>query len=144
MFRIIALSLLVCVSAAGAQPVPSSYTPLNPCRIFDSRADEQLEGDTTTFLHARGLCNVPESANAVFVTVMATGGMFPGYLTIWGGETARPAGITMTFNGASLNSSGAFVRLCYPAEECFEDLAVYTCSTTDVVLDVVGYTEPLP
>ena len=128
------------------QVVPSAYTPLNPCRIFDSTPGPTLTAGTTYWDLARGSCNVPQTANAVALTLTASGASAAGTLKVWDSGSSEPAVSGMAFRGDGTDSSFSIVRLCYPVEECStEDIAIkVVTSNSHVVLDVVGYFEPLP
>jgi hypothetical protein len=157
MTKHIVLSCLLLLSAAAvaAQPVPSLAVPLDPCRIFDSRTDPGtvLLNGTTTLIAVRDLCLIPANANGVFLTAAATGATSAGHLIVWGGETLLPAASSMNYRGNGVDSSGLFARLCYPQLECgvatygsgTADLAVrVVAAPTHVILDIVGYTVPMP
>jgi hypothetical protein len=139
---ILLLLALTVVGATGvcAQPVPSAYVPLNPCDFYSA----SVSGGATTYLLARGACNVPESANAIaFVAVVSA--RAKGELWLW--EASLPRSATkpvMSFPSGAGSSTFAIVRLCYPQPECAgEDLALYSPVATTVTLRIVGYTAPL-
>jgi hypothetical protein len=141
----VCLLILVGSSSLFAQPLPSKFVPLAPCRLFDSRVvpGSMLLNGTITYIAARGDCNIPETANAVFVTVATTGALSAGHLTIYGSDILLPSASTMNYRGFGTDSASTFVRLCYPVEECSGvDTAIHVSTTpTHVILDVVGYTE---
>jgi hypothetical protein len=132
--------------AADAQPLPSHYTPMNPCRLFNSQVSPgtTLSAGSTTFILARGSCSIPQEANAVALTLTATGASAAGSITVWESSLPLPTPNSMSFRGNGTDSSFTIARLCYPLGECFgEDLAIrVTTSATHVILDVVGYFTP--
>jgi hypothetical protein len=151
MKRRIAVALLqLSLVAVGvhAQQVPSNFTPTTPCRLFDSRTGpgQPLQVATTYQIAVRGQCSVPADANAVFLSVVATGATGPGNVTVWASDLLQPTATTMNFRGIGTDSSATFSRLCAPpyAECGGVDLSIKAGVTpTHVILDVVGYTQPL-
>lgn len=142
------LCLVAAVGLLNAQQGPSTVTVIQPCRLFDSRelpGGQPLQNGITYQIQARGQCGIPESANAIFVTVVTTGADAAGHLTVWASDLTQPAASTMNFRGNGADSSATFSRLCAPPLlECSEvDLSFrISTSPTHVILDVVGYTEP--
>lgn len=145
-----ATTLFLFVSTlASAQQVPSSFVPMQPCRLFDSRLPTEsspLAAGTTHQIAVRGICGIPEEANAIFVNVHAVGATGEGYVMVWASDLTAPAAASLTFRGNGADSSGTFSRLCAPPLlECSEvDLSIRPeINSTHVILDVVGYTLPL-
>jgi hypothetical protein len=146
------LMMFVCLSlpaVAEAQKVPSSFTPIQPCRLFDSRelpGGQPLTNGVTYQIAVRGECGVPETANAVFLTAVSTGATAAGFVKIWASDLLPPDASTFNFRGNGDDSSSTFARLCAPPLlECSEvDLSFRIAFTpTHLILDVAGYTEPL-
>lgn len=142
-----AILALLNVAAAQAQPVASNYIPLNPCRLFNSQVSPgtTLSAGSTTFLVVRGVCNIPESANAVALTLTTTGATAAGSITVWEENLPLPTPNSMSFRGNGTDSSFTIARLCYPVEECAgNDLQLrVTSAATHVILDAVGYFTPV-
>lgn len=134
----------------AAQQGNSNLTVVQPCRLFDSRdlpGGQPLQNGTTYQIQARGYCGIPEEANAVFLTVTATGASTPGHLTVWASDLVQPPASTMNYRGGGADSSATFSRLCAPPLlECSDvDLSFRLSSApSHVILDVVGWTELLP
>jgi hypothetical protein len=143
-----ALAALAILNAADAhaQVVASNYVPLNPCRLFNSQVSPgtTLSAGSTTYILARGSCNIPQNANAVALTLTATGATAAGSITVWESSLPLPTPNSMSFRGNGTDSSFTIARLCYPVEECAaEDLAIrVTSAATHVILDVVGFFAP--
>jgi opacity protein-like surface antigen len=141
------LAAVLTTAAAAAQPTASTYVPFNPCRLFNSQVSPgtTLSAGSTTYILARGSCNIPQSANAVALTLTATGATAAGSITVWESSLPLPTPNSMSFRGNGTDSSFTIARLCYPVEECAgEDLAIrVTSAASHVILDVVGYFEPL-
>lgn len=148
MRRFIAAALFLCAATATAQPVPSLYVPLHPCRLYDSRDDTAgaFTAQSTRYLLVRGNCNVPDAANAVAVTALALNPAATGHVKIWESSLPQPEASSFNFRPfPGADSSYLLARLCYPLEECLgEDLSVYASQATDIIVDVVGYTVPMP
>ena len=140
------LLALFATAAVQAQVVASSYTPFNPCTIFDSTSGSQLTAGTTYYDLVRGSCNIPSTANAVALTITASGASAAGEVVVWDSGTFEPTPSSMAFRGSGTDSSFSIVRLCYPAEECAsDDIAIKArTSSTHVKLVAVGYFEPNP
>jgi hypothetical protein len=133
-----------------AQQGPSSLTVIQPCRLFDSRVlpgGQPLQPGTTYQIQARGSCAIPEEANAIFFTVAATGAASVGNVKVWASDLTEPLAPTMSFRGYGTDTSASFSRLCAPPlVECSAvDLSIRpSFAAAHVILDVVGFTEPLP
>lgn len=133
----ILLLLLILPAAASAQVLPSSYTPLSPCRFFEA----PVPGGSTAFTLSRGECNIPQTANALALSIGTDSGR-AGLIKVWDAGVEPLVGMSYA-RGEDSNFS--VVRLCYPVEECAgEDLAIKVSTSAFVALDVVGYFEPLP
>ena len=145
-FAVFAILTVLNIGMAKAQPVPSSYIPMNPCRLFNSQVSPgtTLSAGSTTYILARGSCNIPDSATALALTLTATGATAAGSITVWESSLPQPTPNSMSFRGNGTDSSFTIARLCYPLYDCLgEDLAIkVTSSATHVILDVVGYFAP--
>jgi len=153
----VALAALLTPSLLAAQSVPSLFTPIQPCRLFDSRfpaGSLPLVAGTTYQIAVRktasqleeGACGVPEAANAIFVTPIATGAVDRGYVRLWASDLLTPVSSTFNFRGNGQDSSGTFVRLCAPPlNECSAvDMSIRVeLNDSHVILDLVGYTTPV-
>lgn len=152
--------LLLCLSVGivSAQQVPSAFVPMQPCRILDTRlpaGSPPLTAGATYQIKVRmtaeellepGACGVPEEANSVFLTTIATGATSGGNVTIWASDLTAPASTSFNFRGNGTDSSATFSRLCAPPIlECSDVDISYRVgfSNTHLVLDLVGYTIPL-
>jgi hypothetical protein len=132
-------------AAVHAQPTPSLYVAMNPCRLFNSQVSPgtTLASGSTTYILARGSCNIPQSATSIALTLTATGATAAGSITVWESSLPLPTPNSMSFRGNGTDSSFTIARLCYPVEECAgEDLAIrVTSAASHVILDAVGYFE---
>ncbi len=143
------LAVVLCLAAAAvhAQPVPSAYVPLAPCRAFDSRISQggsgPITGGSTLFLVVRETCDVPANATAVTFTVSAWMPVAQGNLLVWEEGILKPLATTLNFNPLAVFSTGGSTRLCYPLEECSDDIQIQPSQTTDIILDITGAYIPL-
>jgi hypothetical protein len=73
----------------------TSYTPVNPVRVFDTRygtdaPDAPLAGQTTRAVQVGGVDGIPSDVSAVAISVGAAGETSAGYLTYWADGTSEP------------------------------------------------------
>lgn len=138
------LGMLFLAGAALAQPVPSLFVPLQPCRMYDSRPIGRFTAGSTHYFAVRETCNVPATASAVALTAVAFNPSANGHVKIFESNGAQPDASSFNFRGVSGGDSSYVTSLlCYPELECAGvDLAVYVYQETDIILDVVGYYVP--
>jgi hypothetical protein len=149
--------------ALGAVSSDLVFTPIQPCRILDTRVmggpiasnfTRSFVGLTTTNFTAQGgsatdcgTLNVPAAALALTISVVnpvvapaGGGGPGTGFLTIFPFGTAQPTAASILYKDAvSLNNS-AIVQI--PTPRGSADFTVYASQTTNVVADIVGYFAP--
>src|SRR6185295_15080105 len=108
------LAVVLLPATALGQQVPSSFTPMQPCRLYDSREVQvaPLANGVTYQIPVRGRCGIPGTANAVFLTVVASGAAAPGFVKIWASDLLAPAPSTFNFRGNGDDSSATVARLC--------------------------------
>ncbi len=117
-----------------------------PSRLLDTRAGQtacympnaQMTGGTSYMQASTGACsNVPAAAQAVVGNATTVNAAANGYLTFWPSDASQPFIATsnyrtgITFNRhftVGLGNDGSFKR--------------YAASTTDLVVDLVGYFAP--
>ncbi len=78
------------VDLAGYVPAGTSYTPVPPQRLLDSRRDGRAEHRTFTVA-------LPSGAAGAALTVTATEPVARGYITVWPCGSARPLASTLNF-----------------------------------------------
>lgn len=151
-YFVTSVCLFVCAACRlVAQPVPSLYVPLAPCRILDTRFDpatadplSPLAAGTTTSIDVRGRCNVPAEANAVAAQVHAFAPGPNGALLLWESCTTRPGAATIAGNVGEIGESGfTIARLAFPEIECGTDVDLYNSGVSHAAVDVVGYYLPV-
>lgn len=122
-------------TAMADVPPTSSYLPLAPCRLVDTReAGAPLGTAQTLTLPVAGECEVPEDATAVALTVTAVDTAAEGFLTVWPADRPQPLASTIAWGGAGeVRANGALVGLSPGGE-----VSVFVNSATHVVVDVSG------
>ena len=128
------------------------FTPLEPCRIFDTRnaggvitsggvrsfdtypyggsANFQYQGGTNS-----GNCGVAADAAAVVINVAAPNPSSPGFLTIYPYGSTRPVASNLDYSAGELKNNEVIAR----SANGTYDISVYAHGATHVVGDVVGY-----
>lgn len=119
------------------------FYPLTPCRLVDTRnADGALGGPvigaagTRTF-PVRGVCGLPEAAQAYSVNIAAVPDGPLGYLTVWPTGKDKPLVASLNAVTGAVTSNAAIV----PAGES-GSIDIYANDRTHVVVDVNGYFAP--
>ena len=135
--------------ATVSVPVVSSgatrFTPLPPCRIFDTRSSSGSDaaapilaaGATRTF-DLTGRCGIPASARAISVNVTVTGQVANGELVVFRGDLATSPGTTnLSFSAGRTRANNAILELSRTGSMTVN---VFDHSTSDVhfILDVNG------
>lgn len=123
-------------------PPGTSFHPLVPCRLLDTRwADSPLGGPVLAAGQARtfiltGACGVPADAVAVAVNVTATEAGAAGALTVFSPDGPVPQAATLHFRPGQTRANWAFVLL-----GAGPGLGVSNGSTGSVhaIVDVSGY-----
>ena len=120
------------------------FVPMTPCRLVDTRnatgpfGAPSIAGDTSrSFVIPGSACAVPPTATAysLNVTVIPRAGL--GYLTVWPTGVEQPVVSTLNSDGR-VKANAAIV----PAGNSGA-ISVYATDTTDLVLDINGYFEPV-
>lgn len=134
--------------AALPGPDESTFVPIVPCRLMDTRADAAFnvgprdtplgEGEThrLAVTGQQGACQVPDDASAVALNVTAVSPTAASFLTLFPYETEPPNASNLNFTaGAPATPNKVDVRLSDTGE-----LGVYNAfGQVDVVIDVTGY-----
>ncbi len=132
---------------SGCPPVSSAqqFVPLTqPCRAVDTRPDRggggPIPGGTfQTFpIRQQGDCNIPSSvaAYSMNVSVVPQGPL--GYLTVFRAGAARPLASTLNSLDGRIKANAAIVPAGYQG-----GVSMYASNSTNVVVDVNGYFEPV-
>lgn len=121
----------------------TTYFPVTPCRVVDTRSDGEglaLTGKTSREFVVKGTCGIPASAKAISYNATIVHPEQAGYLAFYpsGGEV--PVVSALNFSAGSVVGNGGVVSL----GDGENDLAVYLGSVSagseaHMVLDVTGY-----
>lgn len=128
------------------------FTPLPPCRIFDTRNtvgalasggtknfDTYPFGAATNFAYqggtASGNCGMDPSAAAVMLNIAAPIPAVGGFLTVYPYGTGRPLASNLDYMAGELKNNEIVAK----SANGTYDLTVYAHGSTNVVGDVVGY-----
>jgi hypothetical protein len=127
------------------------FTPLSPCRIFDTRSvgGQIASGavrsfdfypfSSTNFAYQGGTatsnCGVSPDAAAVVINIAAPLPSVGGFLTVFPYNTTRPFASNLDYNAGELKNNEI---VAVNANSLF-DVSVYAHGQTHVAADVVGY-----
>ncbi len=132
------------------EPVPLAvqFVPVTPCRLVDTRnpmgefGGPPIEGGIPRSfpIPQQTPCDIPSTAAAysLNVTLVPLPGGRVGFLTIWPTGEGQPNVSTMNSYDGRFKANAAIV----PAGTNGA-VSVYSSNTTDVVLDIEGYFEPV-
>jgi hypothetical protein len=151
--------ILYCMSSAFAQIGSLSsdlvYTPITPCRVFDTRPTQGGTGPiaaagtksfriygVTTYAGQGGTasnCGITAGDNtaAVAMNVTVVTPAAGGFITAFPSNAARPTAATVNFQVGDI-ARGNFT-IAKVAQSGINDLSIFSSSTADVIGDVVGY-----
>ena len=125
------------------------YTPLNPCRILDTRnvggplaanVARTFDGYSTNFASQGGTasgCGIPNSVAALALNVYAVNPTGLGFIKVWPANGAEPAVSTVNYQaGLVAIATGALVPVDAASSNRF---SAKSPVVVDFVADVVGY-----
>jgi hypothetical protein len=126
------------------------YTPINPCRIVDTRnAGGNIPGgtsrsfdvdNTTSFAFQggkNGPCGIPYGvASAVEMTITSTNAAAVGYFSAWAVGAVQPLASILNYS-PGVNIADTVIVPVLPGAG--NDFFVFSSATSDVVIDVLGY-----
>jgi hypothetical protein len=128
------------------------FTPLPPCRIFDTRSvggqiasgstrsfDTYPFSSNTNFVYqggtAAGNCGVSPDAAAVMINIAAPLPSVGGFLTVFPYGTTRPFASNLDYVAGELKNN----EIIATSANGLYDISVYAHGQTHVAADVVGY-----
>lgn len=122
-------------TAGAAEGEPSKYVPVSPHRRVDTRTGDGVNraGDNTLRVQVAGRNGVPGDASAVVVTVVATNGASPGFVSAYPTGTKRPLASIINYAPGLTYSTESIVPL--GDDGSFD---IYTLTDVDIVVDVTG------
>ena len=142
---------LVQAKALGDANDDLVYTPINPCRIVDTRSgaggflvnntqrDWKASNPGGNFTFQGGSstdCGIPASPAAVLANLVVTGSSQPGVLYAWSFAQPAPTASTLNYAAGETIANATIVPL---AQGGAEDVSIFVSSGTHVVIDVMGY-----
>ena len=129
----------------GVPPNALQFVAVTPCRVVDTRNQNgpfggpPIAGGTSrSFPIPQGSCSIPATAAAYSLNVTAVPSSSLGYLTIW--PTGEPIPLVSTLNSPDgrIKANAAIVPGGYQ-----DAVSVYVTNTSQVILDIDGYFEPV-
>ena len=139
----------VAITSAAGTSTPTSFVPITPCRIMDTRPDSTIGPHNTPLVDGQayaiqvtgtnGNCTIPAAAVAVNINVVVLGAIAPGFLTVFPSDAARPLAASLnwvTGQGPTPNSVNA--TLSATGQTSF----FANAGTVHVIADVTGYYQP--
>ena len=130
-------------------PVPEVTDPflsITPTRVLDTRdglgyrlgewnGTSPLIGGTTVEIPVRSFAGLPADAKVAAVNLTVTDAVGPGFLTVYPCGTTRPTASNMNFQPGDSRAGLAFAPISSTGAMC-----VYSHQTTELIVDVIGYT----
>lgn len=126
-------------------PLPSSFFPLTPCRVFDTRATSggtagapSLSAGVRRVFPVAGKCAVPSDAKAVSINATVTQTGAAGDVKIMPGHQLSAVTSTLGFSAGQTRASMTLMRL---SADGLGTIAVTSTAPADVdlIVDVNGY-----
>lgn len=131
------------------------YTPVQPCRIVDTRttAAGAIAANGTRNFVAFGISNFssqggsatncgvnPLSATAVAINLTAVTPASPGYATAYPYNTTQPLAASVNYAAGAIVNNALIVQTPNPVASF--DFTLYTAAQSHFVADIVGYFAP--
>ena len=136
------------INVTTAIPGALSYASVPPCRIIDTRISQggsgPIQGGTQRNFSVAGLCDVPSGqAKAVMINISAVNTIGMGNLRAFAYPQPVPFAALLNYGiipGLNAISNAAIIPICdTDVYSCPLDLSIWVSTTTDVVVDVMGY-----
>ncbi len=143
----------VAAKALGDATVDLTYTPINPCRILDTRAiaagpltpnvARTFDGYSTNFATQGGTgsgCGIPNGVAALAMNVYAVNPTNLGFIKVWPANGTEPDISTVNYQpGITAIATGTLVPVDQANSNRF---SAKSPATVDFIADVVGYFKP--
>ena len=134
---------VVDVGGPGAPPPGSSFYPLTPCRVLDTRnpngslGGPPLQANATRSFAVAGACGIPTGAVAISANLTVTTVGAAGELVVFPSDVAKPIASSITFAAGRTRANNDVVVLSGPSTSfsVFDNSA----ASVDFILDVNGY-----
>ncbi len=128
-------SVDVVVDVLGWFPSGSTFTPLVPARVLDTRLTSALVGGKSTDVPITGRPGGPPAgAAAVALNVTITNPSGPSFLTVWPSDAGRPLSSNLNFSVGQTVPNMVIVKLGTTGK-----ISLFTPVGADVVIDVLGW-----
>ena len=131
------------VTASASPGSPSTFVPVSPCRLVDTRVNVQgttaLGGDKTMTVAAHGsngACVLPNEAQALTMNVTAVQGSALSYLTVYPADEGQPLASSLNWDPGTYALAN---QVTVPLSATGEFKVYNNAGTVHVVVDVVGY-----
>lgn len=125
----------VVIDVTAYLPTGSSYQPLAPQRVLDTRGAQRPASGSVTRVKVAGKAGVPASgAGAVALTVTAVNSASRGYATVFPTGAVRPTASTLNYPASATIAALTVSRL-----GPWGEVDIYVQSSVDVVVDVAGW-----
>ena len=143
----------VAAKALGDATADLTYTPINPCRILDTRATvagplapnvaRTFDGYSTNFAAQGGTgsgCGIPNGVAALAMNVYAVNPTNLGFIKVWPANGTEPDVSTVNYQpGITAIATGTLVPVDQANSNRF---SAKSPATVDFIADVVGYFKP--
>lgn len=135
----------IIVDVNGAFPPETTYVPINPARLLDTRADhttsdgaQQGGGDvrpaSVTMLQITGRAGIPGDATAVVVNLTVTEPTAAGYATVYPCGSQPPTASNLNYVAGETVPNLVVAKIGANGAVC-----VFSQQTTQLIADVTGY-----
>lgn len=142
--------------ASAIPTLESTYVPIRPCRIADTRASSagQLRRNSTRPFYVRGSsgfagqggtsagCGVPASATGVTVNTTVTNVTGTGFMTNYPTGSSRPLSNFIFLNKSVTQTSNPTFALAPGGAEPAVQIYTSAHADADLIIDVTGYYQP--
>ncbi len=117
----------------------STYQPVTPARILDTRASGAVGSNKTIALQVAGVAGVAAGASAVTLNLTVTNAQAPGFLTVWPSGLTTPTVSNLNFVPGQTVPNLVTVKLGADGKISILNGSL---GSSDVVVDVAGYYVP--
>jgi hypothetical protein len=134
------------VDVSGFEPTGASFASLVPGRLLDSRpggvtvdgvsaGGGRVAADRIVRVKVAGRHGIPDATGSAVLNVTAAGTQAPGFLTVWPCGSDKPNASNLNFGTGATIANAVIAKIGTNGEVC-----ISSSSSTDVLLDVSGYT----
>ncbi len=135
------LSVAANPGAAPAPARPSTFTPITPARLIDTRSRiggfGLVNAGRQVVVQVTNGVTVPADATAAVVSIVAVDPSAPGFLTAYPCSDALPDTSTLNYVGRQTVANSTIAALSSAGQLC-----VWTYATTDILVDITGWIGP--